>query len=103
MEMLRVHFNNHYRSDHQYFRKSDKDAFVFTVAFQSISKRTTNQFREFLRKMLPWNLAPVNNQIIPENLLQKVFIVHVLLEINVLRIFTGTIFIIEKFAIIVDD
>ena len=36
-----------------------------SVAFQSISKRTKNQFREFLRKMLPWNLAPVNNQILP--------------------------------------
>ena len=46
---------------HQYFRKPDKDACVFTVAFPSIPKKTTNQFREFLRKMLPWNLAPANN------------------------------------------
>ena len=31
-------FNNRYTSDHQYFKKPDKDAFVFTVAFQSIPK-----------------------------------------------------------------
>ena len=31
--------------------KPDQDAFVFTVAFRSISKRTANQFREFLRKI----------------------------------------------------
>ena len=46
------------------FEGSDKDAFVFTLAFQSIPKRTTNQFREFLRKMLPRNLAPVNKQML---------------------------------------
>ena len=29
-------FNNPYTSDHQYFKKPDKDAFFFKVAFQSI-------------------------------------------------------------------
>ena len=52
MGMLRVHFNNRYTSDHQQLRKPDKDEFVFTVAFHSISKRTANQFREILRKVL---------------------------------------------------
>ena len=31
-------FNNCYTSVHQYFKKPDKDAFAFTVAFQSIPK-----------------------------------------------------------------
>ena len=57
MVMLRVHFNDRYTSDHQ---KSDKDVFVFTVAFQSILSRATNQFRESLRKRFPWNWALVN-------------------------------------------
>ena len=51
--MLRVHFDNRYTSDHQYFKKHDKNAFVFTVALQSIPKRATNQFRESLRKTFP--------------------------------------------------
>ena len=53
------------------FEGSDKDAFVFTLAFQSIPKRTTNQFREFLRKMLPRNLAPVNKQMLAWKLIEK--------------------------------
>ena len=53
MRMLRVHFNNRYTSDHQWLRKPDKDAFIITVAFQSIPKKATNQFREALRKRFP--------------------------------------------------
>ena len=61
MGMLRVHFHNRrYTSGHQWFKKPNKDAFAFIVAFQSISKSTTNQFRESLRKSFPWNLALVN-------------------------------------------
>ena len=57
---IQVHFSNTiltiqiaYTSGHQWFRKPNKDAFVFIVAFQSISKSATNQFRESLRKNFP--------------------------------------------------
>ena len=40
------------------------DTFIFTVAFQSIPKKATNKFPEYLRKRLPWNLAPVNKHIL---------------------------------------
>ena len=71
MRMLRVHFNNRYTSDHQWLRKPDKDVFIITVAFQSIPKRATNQFREALRKRFPWNLALVNNQMLACKWLNK--------------------------------
>ena len=35
MEMLCVHFNNVYTNDHQWLRTSDKNTFIFTVAFRS--------------------------------------------------------------------
>ena len=47
MEMLRVHFNNRRcTSGRQWFKKPNKDAFVFIVAFQCISKSAANQFQE---------------------------------------------------------
>ena len=77
MRMLCVHFNNRYTSDHQYFKKPDMNAFVFTVALQSILKLATNQFRESLRKTFPWNLDS-GLQIYWKN----IFIVDILLGIN---------------------
>ena len=69
--MLRVHFNNGYTRDHQKFKESDKEVFVFTVVFQSIPKRATNQPQESLRKRFPWYLALVNKQMLACKFIEK--------------------------------
>ena len=71
--MLHVHFNNSHTSDYQLLRKPEKDALVFKVAFPSIPKRATNQFRKSLRKRFPWNLALVNNQMRACKFIEKGF------------------------------
>ena len=65
------HLNNPHASDRQWFKKPDKDAFVFIIAFQSIPKRATNQFRKSLRNKFFWNLALVNKQMLAYKFIEK--------------------------------
>ena len=45
--------------------------FILTVAFQSISKRARNQFRESLRKRFPSNLVLANTQMVAYKFIEK--------------------------------
>ena len=54
------------------FSASDlKLAIVFTVAFQNILKRATNQFLESLRKRLLWNLPLAKKHMLPCKSIEK--------------------------------